>query len=336
MKKDMNQLLAETAIRRTIKNIKDSPERAIRNLVDLGLHFSNGRFQTHLLKTAQKMLQNPQSAYYTLVRDAVAAIDPDILITFSVNLGYNGCTKGAELIRKIEAEQKFNIPWALNLAINKKELESNPQFYPDVIRQGVSLGIHTYLLFITQFSEALIPMMQSRQDCAFILFLDSSQVNEFFLTKMESVKNAMIAVSMKEDALQACQRLHDSHLLYAVYQHYMEKDKSYLINGGWLASVLPLRPVFAFLQADLTCSPLTQKEVYDYIISVRDSQQVPLILMDMKQDILMIDQVVSDDVCMVGFDSDGNLKTHEGLIRDEKYNIFCHPLKEILMAAAPK
>lgn len=98
----------------------------------------------------------------------------------------------------------------------------------------------------------------------------------------------------------------------------------------------PYGPGICVLQADLTCSALTQKEVYDYIISVRDSQQVPLILMDMKQDILMIDQVVSDDVCMVGFDSDGNLKTHEGLIRDEKYNIFCHPLKEILMAAAAK
>jgi len=45
MKRSLNQTLIETTIRNAIKQIKDDPERNIRNLVDMALTFSNGRFQ---------------------------------------------------------------------------------------------------------------------------------------------------------------------------------------------------------------------------------------------------------------------------------------------------
>ena len=118
MIKDMTKVLVESTVRRTIKNIQKSPERATRNLIDLGLEFSNGRFQTGLFKQAQKMLQNRKSAYYDLVKNIVALVDQDIITTFGVNLGYNSCTKGARLIRDIEAKKGFNVPWALNLSVN--------------------------------------------------------------------------------------------------------------------------------------------------------------------------------------------------------------------------
>lgn len=44
--------------------------------------------------------------------------------------------------------------------------------------------------------------------------------------------------------------------------------------------------------------PQTQDEIYQYVTTVRDEQQVPLIIMDIKQDTLMIDQVISEGVCL--------------------------------------
>ena len=99
LKKDMNRILVEGTIRRTLKSMKESPERTIRNLVDLGLNFSNGRFQTRFLKAAQEMLHNQKSAYYSLVKHVAASVDHDLLTTFGVNLGYNSCTLGAKRIR---------------------------------------------------------------------------------------------------------------------------------------------------------------------------------------------------------------------------------------------
>lgn len=333
MKQDMNRILVEGAVRRTLKSMKESPERTIRNLVDLGLNFSNGRFQTRFLETAQEMLHNQKSAYYTLVKETASSVDPDILATFGVNIGYNSCTNGAEHIRKIEAERGYNIPWSLTLSANKAKLDAEPDFYPDVIQQGVSLGICTYLLFSQGEPEQLIPLMNAQPDCAFVVFLSGRQISDAVVTRMKAVKNAMISVYVDENMPLACQKLREARLLYAVYQPYTERDREQILSGRWLSSVLSVRPVFAFLQADSAAGPETQKQIYDYVISVRDGQQFPVALMDVKQDILMIDRVISEGECLVGFDFDGSLKTHEGHMQGESYNIFCRRLEDILQAA---
>lgn len=142
MKKDMTRVLVESTVRRTLKNIEESPHRETRNLVDLGLQFSSGRFQTRLLRQAQTMLQNQRSAYYDLVRRIVTTVDHDVIATFGVNLGYNSCTKGARQIREIEAERGCNIPWALNLVVNAEKLAAEPDCAFIVFLHG-SLRTHT-------------------------------------------------------------------------------------------------------------------------------------------------------------------------------------------------
>lgn len=148
MKSDMTRVLVESTIRRTLKAMRESPEREARNLVDAGAQFSTGRFQTRLISHAQRMLQNSKSAYYALVKDVVTYADHDNITTFGVNLGYNSCTKGARLIRETEREKGFNIPWALHLRVSQEKLAGDPGLYPSILREGTSLGIYTYLLFV--------------------------------------------------------------------------------------------------------------------------------------------------------------------------------------------
>lgn len=336
MKKDMTRVLVESAIRRTLKNIQQSPKRMTRNLIDLGLQFSHGRFQTNLLKQAQKMLQDQQSAYYDLVKDLSATVDHDIIATFGVNLGYNSCTKGAVVIRDIEDEKKFNIPWALHVFINQEKLETQPDFYPSLLQQAMELGIYTYLFYVTGDAEQVLPIIKKESDCAFILFLHGHQITPSFINKIKEVKNVMISIYADEDMASACQKLRDARLLYAVNRRYTEQDKQNILSGQWLRSVVPSHPAFAFLRADFACSSQLEQEVYQYVTDVRDQQRYPLIFMDIKYDTLRIDRIISDGECMVGFDEDGNLRTHEGLRQDKQYNIFCHPLEEILQITSKK
>lgn len=336
MKQDMNRVLVEGLVRRTLPRLQESPERAIRNLVDMGVHFSNGRFQTRLLKTAQEMLRNPKSAYYTWIKQLAGSVDPDILTTFSVNLGYNGCTRGAERIRAIEAENGFNIPWSLQLAVNFEKLEQDPDFYPGVLRQGVDLGIHTYLLYAPHSPERLIPLMQSRPECAFLLFVQDGQCTGDFVTGMQAVKHAMTVVHADEDMPEACKQLREARLLSAVYQTYTDSDVPNLLNSEWLAGLLDEKPAFVLLQAASSCSEEAQRKVYRYVTSIRNGQRYPVFLIDIKQDMLLIDQVISDDVCLAGFDFDGTLKTQEGRREEERCNLFTHRLRDILQVAVKK
>ena len=66
--------------------------------------------------------------------------------------------------------------------------------------------------------------------------------------------------------------------------------------------------------------------MYQYVTAVRDGQHYPLILMDVARDSLLIDQVISEGECLVGFDQDGSLRTHQGFRREEQGHIFHHPL----------
>lgn len=70
MENSMSRILIETTVRQTLKELRENPKRSIRNLVDMALQFSDGRFQSQFSKTTRTMLENENSAYYTLIADA--------------------------------------------------------------------------------------------------------------------------------------------------------------------------------------------------------------------------------------------------------------------------
>ena len=49
----MNRTLIETLARKTLKDMKDSPERSMRNFIDLGILFTGGRFKDEFLESVQ-------------------------------------------------------------------------------------------------------------------------------------------------------------------------------------------------------------------------------------------------------------------------------------------
>ena len=282
------------------------------------------------------MLQNKKSAYYTLVKRAISNVDQERLMAFGINLGYDSCTKGAKTIREIEVERHFNIPWALNLVVNEKKLLAEPNFYSALLEQGTSLGIYTYLLFDREEVIPLVPLLNNLPNCAFLLFLHGSQITDSLIEELEPVKNVMVCVYADEDMPAACQKLRKAKYLYAVYSRYAPQGVEQILNGVFLEKILPYQPLFAFLLAESSCSTQQQQDIYSYVLSVRDGQQYPLLFMDLKQDIQMIDQVISDDVCIVGFDENGSLRTHNGLIQERKYNIFYNRLENILREVMAK
>lgn len=337
MKKiDLTRTLIETTVRRTLEKIQEAPEREIRNLVDFGLEFANGRFQKKFLTAARKMLVNEESAYYTLIKDVASNVDSERLMTFGINVGYEGCTKGAKTIRELEATCHCNIPWFLSLSINEKKLEEDPDFYASVLKQGVSLGIHTYLLSISGDPTKIIPLLKSQPSCAFILYLHGSQITESFLTACNAVRNVMVSIYADEKMPEACKKLRDSHYLYAVYTHYTEWDAQHILQGRWLEEVLPAQPTFGFIIPEPSCRKELQQEIYSYILSIRDDQKYPIILMDVRQDGLMVDGVISGEACIVGFDENGNMRTQDGIYTNNNLNLFTHGLKDILQCSAAK
>lgn len=92
MENSVSRILIETTVRQTLKGIQEDPERSIRNLVDMALQFSEGRFQNRFFETAHTLLENEKSAYYGLIYDAVSHIETEHIVRLGMNIGYNSCT----------------------------------------------------------------------------------------------------------------------------------------------------------------------------------------------------------------------------------------------------
>ncbi|MDO5398268.1 MAG: hypothetical protein Q4G33_10090 [bacterium] len=335
MKKDLTRILVNSIVRKTLKDIEDSPERNIRNLIDIGLDFSNGRFQRYFMETAQKMMQNQSSAYYALVKEAADHVNHDTLACFGINLGYNSCTSGAKTIREIEAKEHFNIPWQLTFYADSK----NYTYYRHVIKQAKELGIYTYLLFIKGDPNKFIPLIKQHSDCAFILFLEPNQINANFFKAFGDIHNVMIAVRFDKSypfAVEVCSELRMRKFLYSVYTYYNDTNQNYITSGKTMEDASAIYPVFVFLFASKTCMPKTKESVRKYTIETRDGQKYPSFIVDVESDNNMIDSVISDDSCMIAFNEDGCLYSDTAEYQKDEYNIFKTDLKDILRKAVPK
>ena len=67
MDSSTSRVLIQTYVQSKWKELKRYPERSIRNLVDMALHFSKGHFQKHFFETAQKMLRKQRRSFQQLM-----------------------------------------------------------------------------------------------------------------------------------------------------------------------------------------------------------------------------------------------------------------------------
>ncbi|MDO4923265.1 MAG: hypothetical protein U0N74_02885 [Peptococcaceae bacterium] len=330
---DMNRLLVEATVQRTLERLTEAPEREIRNLIDMGLEFSEGRFQKQIFATAQTMLQNPNSAYYTLVKHAANHIDHERLLNFGMNLGYESCTKGAGTIRAIEAQEGFNIPWALTLSLNS---HITLDVYDRIFEQSTALGIYTTLLYVNDDFFEIFPLIKKHSHMAFVLFVNGNALSDACLQTLHELKNILICIADDDSAPEACKKLYDAHMLYGIYHLYNERNYQQINSEAWLDTLLPHHPSLVMSINEDHCPLRISSAVFEFIRQERESQRYPFILMDLQHDLQLIDQIISDDLCMVGFDKGGALHTLDGRSDNPMHNIFEHPLKEILKDALKK
>jgi len=336
MTANTSRILIETTIRKTIKDIANDPERSIRRLIDMAANFSNGRFQKDFFVTTQKMLSNEQSAYYSLVRDTVTNVNTEKLVQFGMNLGYNSCTAGARIIRKIEETEHFNIPWSLSLDINAGALHNSKSFYQKLIADGQSLGIYTWLLYVDEITSDLLDIISDFPDSAFLLFCPSEEITDTLLEETEYLHNLLFVVTYGSKICSACAQLRKNRFLYAIFVPFSEQDADSILNDTLFSNIENLRPTFIFLKADASCSKEIQDKIYQYIKVLRAKQNHPALIMDLVYDNLFIDGIISTDSNIAGFNAVGQLCTFDKTFSTPNYNLHSNSLNNILELAFPK
>jgi hypothetical protein len=336
MENSTSRILTGSVVKRTLKNMKENPERSIRNLVDMALQFTSGRFQQDFFATAQTMLQNENSAYYRLVRDIVSHADTDRLYTFGMNLGYNGCTTGAQRIRENEKKLNCNIPWTVAIQIDAEQFEEKEQQYQATIQTGEKLGIYVWILFCMEQPQKSLLLAKNNPDSAFFLFCEPEDLTSDFLDDATELYNLMLVVRCDENASSTCANLRNLGLLYSVWYQYGQKDTETIINGDLFYCGQQPSPIFFVLLPNLECPDVVQHLAHQAVQQARKEQSYHTMLWELQGDNSLIDAIISDDTCSVYFNMDGNLCGWHKEIKSGQNNLFQNNLTDIFVSACPK
>lgn len=329
----MNRIMVRTIVKKAIRDLKTDPERTVRNLIDMALNFADSRFQQQFYSRAQSLLANEKSGYYWLVKDTITQVNEDSLLTFGMNLGYNGLYEGAQKIRKAETTEGYNVPWTISMTIAEGKVSDR---HHSAIAQGECLGIHCWQLFSRHGIFECMTLAQSHPESAFVIFCDSGEISWSVLDYANDIRNIAIMVPFDKNADVVCDMLRISGILFGLYYTYNEQDLELIQSGELLHDMEQLHPAFSILKPQFPCQKMLCRRVYDWVSQVRIEQEYHTIPWELYGDMLLVDEVISDDPCWVGFDEYGQLQTQEGIDRTYGLNIFANDLRDVLKQAFPK
>ena len=324
----LTRTITESVVDRCIREIEEDPKRSVRRLVDLGRQLAKGRFQRQYLDLTQKMLEDEESPYYTLVRNVVRKADHDAIRTFGINLGLGSWTNGARTIRALEAEGQRYIPWGLTLHLDGSAEGGVPPLYREVIDQGKADGIFTYFL---RADAAACGLRESA--CAFLLFAPPEAFTPEITAAVAGCHNLSASVDTEKPGWeQAARRLEAARCFYGVYRTYEDGEAARdITTGNWLKRVTrACCPALAFCFSGSGCPEPVSRRVEGYIRRARTEQYYSVFLMDFFSDYLYVDEIISGKRCFLGLRPDGTLTRYRnGCEVDTEERLNGRTLREI-------
>ncbi|MBQ2785311.1 MAG: hypothetical protein IJF02_02245 [Oscillospiraceae bacterium] len=331
-----SRILIQTTVRKAIRDIRETPQRSTRNLIDMALHFSNGRFQQEFFQMAQKMLSDERSAYYTLLQDLATHVDEEKLLTFGMNVGYNSATFGAKRIRQLEETDGYNIPWTLCLELNRASFAGQEERYHTLIEAGEEMGIFTWMLFSHSCAADCIELAVRHPNSAFVLFCDHGEINWPLIDCASDLNNLMLAVPMDENAELTCDLLREAGILYSVYTFYGEDDLKRIQSGDLFCDMEQLHPVFSAFIPKPGCPQSVQMLAYEAIHAARMAQTHATMLWELQRDCMVVDRIISGDGCWAGFDAEGMFHGIDENGKKQTFTVTDPSLEALFKQAFPK
>ena len=333
MRDSMAKIAIETMARKAIRDIRETPESSMRNIVEMAQQFSNGRFQKKFFEIIHRMLEDETSGYYAMVSDTARHVDPERLLNFGMNLGYNSCMTGADKIRTWEKNFGYNVPWNICLDIGRDSMQKYLKSYYRIIRECEEMGIYTCMLFMEQYERDVFLMIREYPDSAFFVFCRAEAVTEEFLDDIQSLNNVMILLRYDEAAGRACGRLREEGQLYGCYYPYGEEDAEKICSGDLFYGMQQLHPVISVMVSEKGCPEHIRQRIYRTVCEARSSQEYRTLLWELYGDNCYVDRIISEDDCCVSFDQDGNLCAVSVGTSTVNVNVFRDSLQNILSQA---
>ena len=232
------RLAFSKAIDVVLKDVDKNREEAIVKIVDLMQKYMGDEKLDLDYDNIRKMIRDKDGAFNKYINKVLDEIDPHVLKTAALNLGYEAFFHGSKTIRKMREVHQCNVPWlilmdptsACNLHCtgcwaaeygNKLNLTFDEM--DNLIKQGKELGIYLYMFTggepLVRKAD-IIKLCEKHNDCAFLAYTNGTLVDEAFCNEMLRVGNLYLAISL--EGFEAVNDLRRGDGVYGKVMHAMD------------------------------------------------------------------------------------------------------------------
>ena len=203
------------AIDVALKDVRKNREEGIVKLVDLMEKYMSDEKMDVNYNTVRNMIRDKDCTLNKYMNRIIDEIDPHVLKTTALNLGYEAFFYGTKTIRKMREVHQCNVPWlilmdptsACNLhctgcwaAEYGNRLNLTFEEMDNVITQGKELGIYFYMFTggepLVRKAD-IIKLCEKHNDCAFLAYTNGTLVDEAFCEQMQKIGNLYLAISLE-------------------------------------------------------------------------------------------------------------------------------------------
>ena len=198
-----------------VKGLCKDPETEVVKLIDMWQKFMGDEKIDLNYDSARKMICDKDCTLNKYMHRLINEIDPHVLKTIALNLGFEAFVYGTKTIRKNREKYGCNVPWlilmdptsACNLhctgcwaAEYGHKLNLTFDEMDKVVTQGKELGVYLYMFTggepLVRKAD-LVKLCEKHSDCAFLAFTNGTLVDEAFCADLKRIGNLYLAISLE-------------------------------------------------------------------------------------------------------------------------------------------
>ncbi len=209
------RMAASKTIDIALKNIDKNREEEVVKLIDFMAKYMSDEKMDVDYEKAKAIISDKNNALNKYMNRILDEVDPKVLKTMALNLGFEAFMHGTKTIRKMREKYQCNVPWlilmdptsACNLhctgcwaAEYGNKLNLTLEEMDSVVTQGKELGVYFYMFTggepLVRKAD-LIKLCEKHNDCAFLSFTNGTLVDEAFCQELKRVGNLYLAISLE-------------------------------------------------------------------------------------------------------------------------------------------
>ena len=211
---NINNKVKTYGVEKTLKYVHKNPEKNLKNAINLAKKISPNDYRSQI-ETIDKVISDPDDVFHKYILNMLNTIDPDVFDKTVINFLLNSVLFSEDLKKESREKYNCNIPWTILLdpttACNLKckgcwaaeygnSLNLSYEQIDDIISQGKELGIYFYIFTGGEplvRKKDILKICEKHNDCEFLIFTNSTLIDEEFIDEMLRLKNIVPAISVE-------------------------------------------------------------------------------------------------------------------------------------------